>query len=56
MIRAATIKAGDRVAVRAHNRSVTRTVMSVGDSYVVVHVCGEMRKIPEHHVTGHVRV
>jgi hypothetical protein len=56
MIKAILIQPGDRVSVHAHNSTTTRTVMAVGDDYVVVHVCGQIAKIPEHRITGHIAV
>ena len=55
MIKVSGIKAGDRIAVRAHGHSVTRTVAQVGDDYVVVHLCGQWAKVPEHKITSVMR-
>ena len=55
MIKSISIVPGDRVAIRAHGKSVTRTVMAVGDNYVTVHVCGKIAKVPEHQITGHTK-
>jgi len=49
-----TIHPGDRVAFRANNHSITRTVESVGDGYVVVMWRG-LVKIPRHRITSVVK-
>jgi hypothetical protein len=56
MIKATSIKPGDRVAVKAHGHSVTRTVSAVGDNYVTIHIAGQEAKVPEHMITSHISV
>jgi len=46
-----TITKGDRVAFRANGHSITRTVESVGDGYVVVMFNG-LIKVPRHRITS----
>lgn len=56
MIRASTIKAGDRVVVKGYNRTASRTVLQVGDDYIVVNLCGVVQKVPECKITSHMKV
>ena len=54
MIQAHQILPGDRISVSAHNRSVQRTVIAVGDNYAVIQVCGQIAKVPEHKILSHI--
>jgi hypothetical protein len=52
MIRAINVLPGDRVSVKNGDRVTTRTVVSVGDTYVVIHMNNSIAKVPEHRITS----
>jgi hypothetical protein len=54
-IKAYHVLPGDRVEVKAMGRRTTRTVQAVGEGFVVINLCGQVVKIPEHQITSHVR-
>lgn len=56
MIKATSIKPGDRIGVPAHGGIKTRTVLFSGDDYVTVHICGSITKVPEHKISSHIKV
>ena len=55
MIRAIDILPGDRVGIRAHGKSIMRTVIAVGDTYVTIHAMNRIGKVPEHQITSHIK-
>ena len=56
MIRAISVLPGDKVGIRAHGKSITRTVIAVGDDYVVIHAMSRIAKVPEHQITSHIKI
>ena len=54
MIRAISVLPGDRIGIRNNGHSVTRSVIAVGDDYVVVHINSQITKVPEHRISSHI--